>query len=1053
MFEGNIFPTSFAQRRLWFIQAMSPQSTAYNLVFTIGLESVDLGALQNALNALVARHEILRTFFVFQDGEPWQAIPDDAELPLEVHDLRNWPGDSADEFARRISAATANPFVLSELPLVRALLGTFGNGRCQLALVIHHIVADAHSIRIITRELETFYRASVSGRVGVLPELEIQYADYAVWQRKLLSGERLQKLTSYWVERLRELPDLELFHDGPRPASGVLPGAMRQFSIPAPVVRRLDSLSRTLGNTLFASLLTGFLALLGRFSEQKSFAIGTPVSGRPKHELEAIVGLFVNSLVFRADLSGDPSFAELIKRTSLALAEDLTHQELPFELLVDALDLKRRADRNPLFQVMFQLQPAQSQTAKPAGNGLASETLTSQFDLSFIQYETAAGNIEGAAVYAKDLFAADAIEQLIESYVLMLEAASQNPETPISRLPVLDQQRRAKILSLSQGAQLALPAECRLHDLFELQAKSTPNKVALICDEVELTFAEISLQSNGIAALLQKSGLSPGRVAAICLPRSERLIIAIIAVLKAGGAYVCLDQNAPSERLRSLVDDCDAAIVLTDDHRTNIAGSRPFLQVQEITLENNEAPIDVAKGNDPAYVIYTSGSTGQPKGVVISHRAVVNHMLWMLNEFPLRAGDRVLQRTPLTFDASIWEVFIPLLSGATLVLQREEKIFDPARLIAVIKKFGITTLQVVPSLLSALVQHGGLTECTSLRRVFCGGEALTAELRDAFFRQSNAALCNLYGPSETTIQTTFQVCERTDRRSFVPIGKPISNVVARVLDSHLELLPVRVPGELYIGGEAVGLGYLNNPEITAERFIDDPFNPGARLYRTGDRARLLPSGEIQFLGRIDDQVKLRGYRIEPGEIENVLRQHQAVRETAVVIQQYGSDDQRLTAFVVPARNHNPDLPYELLDWLGKRLPSYLVPSSVEISPSLPRTPHGKVDRQLLSQRRAVNTQMRPLRAEPRNSLERDICACFAELLGIGDVGIDDDFFRLGGHSLLAISLRDKLTRKLGYEVNVVEIFEFATPRRLARELSPVAEQKERALTFSAEAEI
>ena len=1049
MIEGNTFQTSFAQRRLWFIQTMSPQNTAYNLLFTIKLESCsDVAALQEALNALVERHESLRTSFIFKDGEPWQVIADEGELPLQTHDLKDWSGDREQEFARRVTASMVQPFALTEHPLVRAHLGIMDEVHSQFAFVIHHIIADAHSIRILTKELDALYRASVSGRVGLLPELPIQYADYAEWQRKLLSGERLKKLTEYWVERLRGLPDLELFHDGPRPPSGTFRGAVRQFTISSSVAKRLGGLSRDLGTTLFATLLAGFSALLGRFTGQDSFAIGTPVTGRPKPELEGVIGLFVNSLVFRVDFSGNPSFRDLVRRTSLALAEDLTHQELPFELVVEALNLKRRADRNPVFQVMFQLQAAErTHASAPSKSADQPEdgVITSQFDLSFIQRETAAGDIEGAAVFAEELFDGDAIDQLIDAYLLMLSEASLNPATKVSELPLLDHERRSQILSLSEGAQEEWQAECRLHELFELQAELVPDRVALICDDREVTFSDLNIKSTALAAALQHVGLGPGRVAAICLPRTEHLITAILAVLKAGGAFVCLDTNAPAERLRFIVNSCNAAVVLSNN--SDIAGHRPLLTTHEFAQATEAKPVERAEGSDPAYVIYTSGSTGQPKGVVIPHRAIVNHMLWMLKQFPIGFDDRVLQRTPLTFDASVWEVFAPLLSGATLILQPEERVFDPARLIACIRKHEITTLQVVPSLLWALIQQNGIAQCATLRRVFCGGEVLSPELRDAFFQQSTAELCNLYGPSETTIDAAFHVCDRSDTRPFVPIGKPISNVVVRVLDRHQALVPLRVPGELYIGGEALGIEYLNQPELTAERFIED--STGARLYKTGDRVRLLPAGELQFLGRIDDQVKLRGFRIEPGEIENVLRLHHAVRETAVVIQQHGTDDQRLTAFVVPSKNHNDALSLELLDWLSERLPYYLVPSSVEITSSLPRTAHGKIDRQSLSQRRVVNVTARPVRAAPRNSIERDICTSFAELLGVADVGIDDDFFRLGGHSLLAISLQQKLSKTLGYEINVVDLFEFATPRRLARELSNPGNHKEQALTFSA----
>jgi amino acid adenylation domain-containing protein len=1056
--EETIFPTSFSQRRLWFIQTMSPRNTAYNLVFTLELGFLpDLEGVQEALAALVTRHETLRTSFSFEDGEPIQVISSSGELPLASHDLRNWPADKQSEFARRVSASLAEPFDLSRLPLLRPHLGIFSDHHSRLALVVHHIIADAHSIRVLSEDLQTAYQAFVSGRVAVLPELPVQYADYAVWQRQILSGTRLERLTKYWTKRLEGLSDLELFQDKPRPPAGTFLGALHPFVIPASVVMRLRNLSGTSGNTLFATLLAGFSALLGRFTGQTSFAIGTPVTGRPKPELDHLVGLFINSLVFRIDLSEDPTFQDLVKRTSLFLADDLTHQEFPFELLVEALDPKRRADRNPLFQVMFQLQTAEP-NSRPATDEVPSEgieqlesgAVTSQFDLSIIQHETATGNIEGAAVFAQELFEEHTIAQLIDAYLLILNKASLKPLTRISELPVLNDERRTKILSLSAGKQDAITVDL-LHQWFDRRAKSTPDNVAFKFNDIELTFAQLNGRSNALAASFQELGLGPRQVAAICLPRTEHLITAILGVLKAGGAYVCLDPSAPTERLRFIVADCDATVVLTQRDWAGIEGGRQVLFLDEAAeiSESREAPVVGTSPSHPAYVIYTSGSTGQPKGVAISHQAIVNHMLWMLNEFPIGPGDRVLQRTPLTFDASVWEVFAPLLSGATLVFQPEQELFDPVQLVAVIKRDEISTLQVVPSLLRALLQSG-LGGCPTLKFVFCGGEELSAELRDAFFQQSQAQLCNLYGPSETTIDATFHVCGRNDKRPFVPIGRPISNVTARVLDDSRALLPVGVAGELYIGGAAVGIGYLNQRALTSERFVDDPFVEGARLYRTGDRARMLESGELQFLGRLDDQVKLRGFRVEPGEIENALRLHPAVRETAVVVQQHGPNDQRLIAFVVPVSNRNGDLSFELLDWLREGLPHYLVPSRVEIMSALPITAHGKLDRQSLSLRRVVNESMREVRVEPRNALERDICHCFEELLNIGEVGIDDDFFHLGGHSLLIISLQHKLLPILGHEVNVVTLIEFPTPRRLARELMShdATKQDAHALTFS-----
>jgi amino acid adenylation domain-containing protein len=1055
MAEPSVFPTSFAQRRLWFIQTMSPQNTAYNLVYTVELQfNPDIVALQRALNAVVARHESLRTSFTFQDGQPWQVIAPHGELPVEVHDLRHHPEDRKEqEFTRLLSASVAEPFDLTRPPLVRVRLALLTESHSRLAFVIHHIIADAHSMRVLTENIGDAYRAAVGGRIVVLPELPIQYADYSAWQHQRLNGPSFKKSADYWRRRLQGVPELDLMHDKPRPPSGTFHGAVHPFKISAHTVRRLRSSSGREGATLFGILLAGFSALLGRFSGQTSFAIGVPVSGRPKPELQQIVGLFVNSLVFRVDLSGELTFQELLKRTSLSLAEDLTHQEFPFELIVDALGSQRRVDRNPLFQVMFQLQSLEhaggsigTEAANEPKRHPTSGPATSQFDLSFIQHESIDGGIEGAAVYATELFEPATIEQLVQAYLALLDSASLDPSTKLHELKILDEQRRHKILEIGEGERRDWPHDECLHNWFARCAKSNADLVAVIDGASETTFADLDRRSDVVAGNLRRMGLGAGRVAAICLPRSRQLIVAILGVLKAGGAFVCIDKNAPTERLRFILENSNAAVVVIDrEPRDIVEGSRVLLaehleQPASIVTQKGVGE-EVASADDAAYVIYTSGSTGKPKGVAISHRAIVNHMHWMLEQFPMGADDRVLQRTPLTFDAAIWEVFAPLLSGATMVLQPEEKLFDPARLLDVIQRRRITTLQVVPTLLGALLSQPEFEKCSTLKRVFCGGEVLTAELRDACCQKSSATLCNLYGPTETTIDATFHICNANDKRRFVPIGRPVANVTVRVLDQRQGLLPLGVPGELYIGGAAVGIGYLNQPALTAERFIEDPFVRGARLYRTGDRVRLLPDGELQYLGRLDNQVKLRGFRIEPGEIESTLLHHPAVHEAVTVVQHHGIDDQRLVAFIVPRESNGSDLSLELIDWLRERLPHYLVPSSIEITSSLPRTDHGKVNRRMLAETRVRDAIPREVMAPPRHSVERAICRSFEELLGIGTVGIDDDFFHLGGHSILALSLQQKLVNTLKQEVAVTDIFEFPTPRRLAREL--IARQGER----------
>jgi amino acid adenylation domain-containing protein len=1027
----SVFPASYAQRRLWFIQRMSPSSAAYNMVFSTPLPGEpDRTALQGALNALVERHETLRTSFRVENGQPVQVIAGRGELPLRAFALRE-----RTELAPILSQCAGEAFDLSQAPLARAILASFAALKPVLTLVLHHIIADGQTVRILMEDLEAIYRARVSGQIPVLPELPVAYADYAVWQQRSLKGRRLETLTGYWTHRLQGLPELEMHLDRPRPGNGSVRGSVMPLRIPDETAARLRLLAAGSRTTLFAALLAGFAAVLARFSGQASFAIGVPVSCRTRLELERVAGLFVNSVVFRAEIDRDMSFEDLVKRVGASFAEDLAHQDLPFELVVEALRVKRRADRNPLFQVMFQLQMSAGPAAAGEGEGeepgLEPDKLTSQLDLSFILYETRAGRIEGGAVYAADLFDPETIAGLIDGYVLLLGEGARRSGQRIGELPILGARERGEVLALGRGEARAWPLDTTLHEWFEERARLSPGSVAVEAEDGSLTFEQLDQRSSLLAADLRELGVRRGSIVAVCLPRSSDLVIAVLGVLKAGAAYLVLDPATPGQRLDFILADCDAAAVVVRKGRAAWASGRRVLELGTLRLASAPEPSAALSPGDPAYVIYTSGSTGQPKGVVIPHGAIVNHMRWMLERFPLGTGDRVLQRTPLTFDASVWELWAPLLAGAVLILAPTDGVFDPARTVELIERERITTLQVVPSLLRALLDQPGIACCTALSRVFCGGEALTAELRDRFLSTLPAELCNLYGPTEATIDATYHVCGREPRGRQVPIGRPIANVVARVLDEHLQPVPCGVAGELFLGGAGLALGYLGRPELTAERLLNDPWEPGGRLFRTGDRVRLLRDGELCFLGRNDHQVKLRGFRIELGEIEAVLLAHPAVTEAAAVVQDHGPGDQRLVAFVAAS---DPGLSSELLGWLRSRLPAYQVPSAVGVRPTLPKTPHGKIDRGALAQARLAGGNELP-KAPPRTAIERHVCGAFAEVLGAGEVGIDDDFFLLGGHSLLVVSVCEELTRRSGIEVGVVDVFEHPTARQLANALA------------------
>lgn len=1042
----TVFPASFAQRRLWFLQAMDPDRTAYNLVHITDLRHPpDAAALGRALDDLVARHEPLRTRFAWEGGDPVQIVAEDGRLPLSVEDLRDLSHEDAEhQAAHRIEALVAEPFDLAHGELARAFLALIGPDSAVLALVVHHILVDGRSMRILLAELDTLYQARAQGRAPLLPEAPVQYGDFAVWQRLMLDERRLERLERYWRDRLDGLEELWLPGPARRSTASAQAPAL-EFTLPASLVLRLRALAAGAGTTMFATLLTGWVLVLGRFTGRDDVPVGIPVSGRPRPELQQVVGPFVNSVVMRADLSGEPTFEELLRRVTAALADDLTHQDLPFEVLVERLRWPRSASRNPIFQVMFQLQawegtPGRDPSTNVGGPGrsrVEPDAPVSQLDLSCIQAETALGTVEGGIVYDPAAVDGAFAAALAAGYPAVLEEAVARSGEPVSRLQVLDDEGARAVREAGEGDRRRWRRDRLEHALLRSMG-AHPGRTAIVDGTSHVTFGELSSAAETLGAQLVALGAGPGRVVAVALPARADAIVGIVAALLAGAAYTYVDLALPAPRRQLVLADCDAAVVVVAPGDEELAAGRPVVTIPATPTRPGRAPgagrlrggRAAPSSDDPAYVIYTSGSTGGPKGVVVPRAALVNHMWWMLKEFPLGARDRVLQRTPLTFDASVWEVLAPLLAGCTLVVGPGGPGVDPAALAETIRAHRVTVLQAVPSLLRAFVSSGHLAGCTTLRRIFSGGEPLQPDLCDAVLDASSAQLWNLYGPTETTIDATYHRCDRDAAvtGASVPIGRPVANTSVHVLDAHGGLLPPGVPGEIYVGGAAVGSGYLGHPDLTAERFVEHPVL--GRTFRTGDRGRLLADGTLEFLGRLDDQVKVRGFRVEPGEVEAVLRRHPDVADAAVVLQEHGQSDHRLVAFVVPAAIREPvlDLADRLSDALRGELPAHLVPSAVVTVDRLPRTRHGKLDRRALSERRiAVGAGG----ATPQGELERIVCAAFGEVLGMPVTDVDADFFHLGGHSLLVLPLRQNLARATSRRVDVVDLFEHPTPRRLA----------------------
>ncbi|HSK80744.1 MAG TPA: amino acid adenylation domain-containing protein, partial [Thermoanaerobaculia bacterium] len=872
------------------------------------------------------------------------------------------------------------------------------------------------------------------GLPSPLPELPVQYADFAQWQRRRLSGDALAAELAHWRARLAGAPTLlELPTDRPRPAVQTWRGATRRFRLPGEPVRQLRALAQTQGATLFMGALAVFQALLSRITARTDLSIGTPIAGRRQREIEDLIGFFVNTLVLRADLSGDPAFPEILARAREVTLAAYAHQDLPFEQLVSELQPERSLAHAPLFQVMLVLQNAPLSSLRAPGlelTPLSVERGTSKIDLTVTLLEVGDA-VAGVAEYNPDLFDGTTIERLTGHFEVLLRAVAGGSGGRLSELPLLTPPERHQILAEWNATGTRLAGELVLHRLIEEQVARAPEAVAVEGEDAALTYAGLNAQANRLARFLRRLGVTPGAPVAVSAERSPELVVALLAVLKAGGAYVPLDPSYPQERLAWMLGDAfsggSAPVLLTEE---SLAGRFPaevprFLLDAEAPSLAGEDSGDLAGGaapDDLAYIIYTSGSTGRPKGAMNTHRAICNRLLWMQEAYGLTPADRVLQKTPASFDVSVWELFWPLLTGARLVLARPEGHKDPAYLIDRIERTGVTTLHFVPSMLQAFVEAPGLERCGSVRRVIASGEALPRELASRFAARLNAELHNLYGPTEAAVDVSWHFC-RPGETGAVPIGRPISNLALYILDPGLAPVPAGVPGELFIGGLGVARGYLGRPGLTAERFVPDPFAAGAggRLYRTGDLARFLADGEIEYLGRTDHQVKIRGFRIELGEIEAALAAHKAVREAVAVPWQDGGRT-LLVAYVVGAA------PDELRAFLRERLPDYMVPALFVEMPALPLSPNGKVDRRALPAPGAPARQTGP--TAPRTRAEELLAGIWREALRVGEVGVHDNFFELGGDSILSLQVISRAARH-GLRLTPRQLFESPTIAGLA----------------------
>ncbi|HYX14919.1 MAG TPA: amino acid adenylation domain-containing protein [Nostoc sp.] len=1057
--EVFIFPTSFAQQRLWFLDQLASGNPFYNVSTALCLKgSLNFTALKQTFNEIVRRHETLRTTFVIVQQQPVQAIPAEScanapslTIPLPLIDIRNFDQE-CETLVRRIATAEAqHPFNLTTGPLLRVKLLQVDEAEYVLLLNLHHIVADGWSIGVLIRELGILYKAFVEDKQclisTLLPELPIQYADFAQWQREWLQavGENgcspLQTQLAYWQKQLDGISVLNLPTDRVRPVVPTYRGAKQFLELPQSLTQAVEALSYQENVTLFMTMLAAFQTLLYRYTQQEDIVVGSAIANRNRSELEGLIGFFVNSLVLRSDLSGNPTFRELLNRVREVTLGAYTHQDLPFEKLVEELHPERDLSRHPLFQVVFSLQNTPIEALELPGLKLSLfdfDSKIAKLDLEFHLWRDLE-TLKGEVVYSTDLFDQSTITRMLGHFQILLESIVANPKERILDLALLTEGERQQLLIDWNDTKKSYPNSKCFHQLFEAQVEKTPNAIALVFGNQQLSYKELNIRSNQLAHYLKKIGVKAESLVGICVERSSEtlpeaspeMIIAILGIFKAGGAYLPLDPSYPQERLNFMLKDAQVSILLTQEkllqHFTEFSNQIISLDKDwaSITQHSRENPNSCVRLENLAYVIYTSGSTGQPKGVLIEHRGLSNLAAEQIEVFNLQPSNRILQFASLSFDASIFEIVMALGTGATLYLANKESLLPQKALLQLLREKAITHVTLPPAVLAVLPTQS----LPVLQTIICAGESCSEDIIKRWWNP-NRRLFNAYGPTEATVWST--VAEIKSVTEKPPIGRPIANIEIYILDKYLQPVPVGILGELYIAGDGLARGYLNCPELTAKKFIPNPFNgkKGARLYKTGDLARYRADGNIEFLERIDNQVKIRGFRIELSEVETVISQHNNVEKAIVVAQGNLYDNKHLVAYIVPNSAQKPTI-IELRQFLKGKLPEYMIPKAFVILDSLPLTANGKVDHYAL---KAIDTQSRSIDKAfiaPRTQTESTLAKIWAEVLNVEHIGIHDNFFDLGGNSLLAIRLLDQINKQFERDLPLSNLFLNQTIESLA----------------------
>jgi len=1055
--EDLTFPQSYGQRALYFLYITSPESTAYNVCFTARITSeINIPAFKKSFQRLINRDQSLRSNFKIIDGNPVQTVSGFKEICFTEVDVSD---KSESEIKKIVTGYHRTPFDLENGDVFKVYLLKKSENNFILLISVHHIACDGWSIGIMLNELKQIYESEKDNKNISFPPLTIKYSDYVKFQIEFVQSEKGAEQWSYWKEELRgELPVLNLTADKTRPALQTFNGDTEYFQLEKELADEVNKFSKTEGTTVFVTLLSAYFVFLYKYSGQNDIIIGSPTTGRTKTEFDKLIGYFINPVSVRGSISGSDSFKAILKQIKKKILNAVSNQDYPFPLIVEKLLNKRDPGRSAVFQTFFGMQKIQqdeelqeiivynnddvkvnwgSLTLQPYGI----TQQDGQFDLSL---DLIAGKklFSGAFKYNSDIFDKETISGMAENFKNLLKNILTYPDSELKELDLLPAKIRNKLVTERNNTNREFANFDFVHALIHKNAEKYPEAAALITDDAELSYRELEDSSNRLANYLIKKGLRSGDLICVCMERSPDMVISILGVLKSGAAYVPVDPNYPADRIAHMISDSGSKYILTQkkllDFLQNIKAETIITddEKSEYLKEDISYPGINLSLTDPAYAIYTSGSTGLPKGVLISHRSLTNHMLWMINEFNFDSTVRVLQKTPFSFDASVWEFYLPFLTGGSLVIAGPDGHMDTAYMKEIIKRNNVNVLQMVPSLLNLFLDEPGIEECNSLKYIFSGGEALTKYLCTKVYIKLDVTLCNLYGPTEATIDSAFYICSKNETDENIPIGKPVNNAKAYILDGDMNPVPDRTAGELYLSGVNIALGYVNNKTLTDEKFSDNIFSkiPGEKMYRTGDIAKYNSKGELVFLGRSDEQVKFRGYRIELGEIESVLNNIRGINNSIVLLREDKPGNKKLTAYIVADKNTVQNI-NELKLFLKGKLPEYMIPSAYVILDKIPYTPNGKVDKNSLPAPDDKLISGGDYK-EPLKPVEIILSNIWKDVLKIEKAGINDNFFELGGDSIISIQIISRANRE-GIKISPRQMFQHQT----IAELSAVVTQK------------